>query len=544
MPRHEIHHIHPLNWESGPEEERWKLSTLDYLVNSSYLNYALYFQLDIYDTHAQSKALAALQHGLERTLSQARHLCSTLEQNPDGDGHSFVHRKDSTVEFHVQWLDRPEDAERFPSLQGLEGAHFRAAAMGSDPDLLRIPHMSYGSDNPAADLDHHPAVFGVKASFIRGGGLVLVTHLHHLANDLSGWVGCMQQLADNCRAVGTAVEASYPPWDPACLDASSVTRPPVPEDQKVDVPENMLWGPETPISLPGGRQLLLFHLPKSKAAELKAVAQPDASTNPGVSHISTYDAVVGQIWRSITRTRHPRYADRIPTSTPLLWIQILDMRARLNAASSSEIYPPRMQRNILSVGISTMPIPGAPPAPTVAEVMGKPLSVKTDPEPTAQKPWTLSHVASYIRANTSVFGTPAVLNGMLNQVAAIRQKRRATANLHVMPALAVMVSDHRAAGKLLSPAPSIRSVRHKESNGVNGTGRGDEEGVDFGFGEVVAYRQLWGRVDVGLVIIYPPRKENEGYEVSIGYEKALAKELVEDEEWSKWFEFRGVDWED
>ncbi|KAH6620987.1 hypothetical protein B0J18DRAFT_398954 [Chaetomium sp. MPI-SDFR-AT-0129] len=532
MPKHEIYHLHPLNWESDPEEERWKLSTLDYLASSSYLNYALYFQLDNHDTHAQSKALAALRHGLERTLSQARHLCSTLERDPDGDGYSFVHKKDDTVEFHVQWLDRPEDAERFPSLQGLERAHFRAAAMGSHPDLWRIPHMSYGSDNPTADLDRHPAVFGVKASFIRGGGLVLVTHLHHLANDLSGWVGCMQQLADNCRAVATEDGASYPPWDSACLDASSVTRPPVPEDKKVDVPENMLWGPETATSLPGGRQLLLFHLPKSKAAELKASAQPGASTNSGVSHISTYDAVVAQIWRSITKTRHPHYADQIPTSTPLLWIQILDMRARLNAASSSVTYPPRMQRNILSVGISTMPIPGGPPAPTVAEVMGKPLSgINTEPGQIAQKkPWPLSHLASYIRANTSVFGTPAVLDGMLDQVAAIRQKRRATANLHAMPALAVMVSDHRAAGKLF--------------NGVNGRGHGGEGKVDFGFGEVVAYRQLWGRVDIGIVIIYPPRKENEGYEVSIGYEKVLAKELVEDEEWSRWFEFRGVDWED
>lgn len=46
MPKIEESQIHPLGWENDPEEERFKLSTLDYLSARTYNNYALFFQLD------------------------------------------------------------------------------------------------------------------------------------------------------------------------------------------------------------------------------------------------------------------------------------------------------------------------------------------------------------------------------------------------------------------------------------------------------------------------------------------------------------------
>jgi len=46
MPKIEESQIHPLRWENDPEEERFKLSTLDYLSARTYNNYALFFQLD------------------------------------------------------------------------------------------------------------------------------------------------------------------------------------------------------------------------------------------------------------------------------------------------------------------------------------------------------------------------------------------------------------------------------------------------------------------------------------------------------------------
>lgn len=46
MPRLEESQIHPWGWENDPEEERFKLSTMDYLSAMTYNNYALFFKLE------------------------------------------------------------------------------------------------------------------------------------------------------------------------------------------------------------------------------------------------------------------------------------------------------------------------------------------------------------------------------------------------------------------------------------------------------------------------------------------------------------------
>lgn len=61
----------------------------------------------------------------------------------------------------------------------------------------------------------------------------------------------------------------------------------------------------------------------------------------------------------------------------------------------------------------------------------------------------------------------------------------------------------------------------------------------------VAYRQLRERKNVGILIIYPQRARNDkacdgGLEF---FGRALTKELLEDEEWARWFESRCVEWE-
>lgn len=46
MPRIEEFHLHPTGWEKDPEEERFKLSTLDYLSTTTYVNFAFFFELE------------------------------------------------------------------------------------------------------------------------------------------------------------------------------------------------------------------------------------------------------------------------------------------------------------------------------------------------------------------------------------------------------------------------------------------------------------------------------------------------------------------
>ena len=61
-------------------------------------------------------------------------------------------------------------------------------------------------------------------------------------------------------------------------------------------------------------------------------------------------------------------------------------------------------------------------------------------------------------------------------------------------------------------------------------------------------RHLLDRITEGVIIVYPPRdpspESDEGCEFAIFYEKRLAQDLINDREWSEYFEYRGVDAED
>ncbi|KAJ9129749.1 Acyl transferase, partial [Coniochaeta hoffmannii] len=223
MPKVQEYQLHPLGWEDDPEEERFKLSTLDYLSAMTYNNYALFFKLD---DSEKTKAAAVLKVGLERTLSQARHLVGTIEKDPDGH-HSFVKRKNSTVKFVVQHLDDNPD-DNFPSFAAIEAAHFTGTSLG-DINILSNAPMTYG-EKPEADPDNSPVVASYKANFIPGG-LIFNMHSHHYANDVTGWAAFTKQLAANCYA--TLHNTPFPEWDPSSLDRSRFTARPVPPSAQI-----------------------------------------------------------------------------------------------------------------------------------------------------------------------------------------------------------------------------------------------------------------------------------------------------------------------
>ena len=472
MPRQDTYHLRPLGWEKDPEEERFKVSTLDYLTACTFNQYAVYFRLN--ETIKETAAVI-LRVGLERTLSQARHYVGTIEKDPEG-GHSFVKKKDSTVRFIVQWLDTPEDSAKYPSLDDFEQANFCSVTLG-DLDLWSVPPMTYG-EKPEAHSDNRPVVSAFKANFIRGG-LILMMHHHHYANDVMGWTGFTHQLAENCYAAFN--NTPFPTWNPSCLDLSRFTKPNPPEKLKID-------GPPLPQRHPSHKaaQSLLFHLPKSKAALLKTLATP-----PSGSRISTYDAFSAFIWRTLTRLRAPVF-NPSPASH-LFWSEAVDMRRRLH---SPRVYP-RIQHNVMFAARSDT----ARVSPlTVEEVLNAPL-------------W---RVAGYIRRLTDSV-TQEDLNRTLDEVAAVRDKTGLNIRIDSYPPMSILQTDHRDA---------------------------DVVEADFGFGKLLGYRHPLGRVTEGLVVVYPPRGgqgEDEGPEIAICYEKALAEGLTEDEEFGRYFEFRGVD---
>ncbi|KAL4801807.1 transferase [Aspergillus unguis] len=444
-------YIHPAGWETDAEEERFRLSSIDYLTAGTYNSYALFFRLEDED---KPRVVDVLSAGLSKTLSQARHLCGTIERNPD-EGYSSVKKRDSTVRFVVQSLESGES----PSIDDIEASHFSAARLG-DLNLWS------------------PYCRSVQANFVRGG-LVFNMHHHHFANDVMGWAGFTHQLAENCYAIVN--NTPFPAWDEKNLDRSRITKREPPDEEKIDGPPAPLRHPD---QLPGVS--LLFHLPKSKAAELKRLATPADG-----SWISTYDAFSAFIFQTLTRLRVPVFKPDL--SGPLLWSEAVDMRRRFH----SPTVPPRMQGNVLTVALSTT----APvPEPTVSEILT----------------WPLWKVASYIRALTNSV-TQEALDQMLEQIAMFRDKSALNIRIDSFPPMSILQTDHR---------------------DVN------ISAADFGFGTPIAYRQLLDRVTNGVIVVYPPRQNgnpDEGYEFAIFYERDLARTLVEDETWNQYFGYRGID---
>lgn len=379
MGKQEIYDLHPTGWESDPPDEYFKLSTLDYCVGQVYTNYALFFKLS--DTE-KPKTIPVLKHGLEVTLSQCRQLCGVLEEHPAG-GLCFHKKKQSTVEFHVQWLDGPEDEDKYPSFEELEERHFVSQALG-DINTWSVAPMTYG-EKPEAQPASRPKGSAFKVSFIRGGAVFMMHH-HHYCNDIMGWAGELHQLADNCAAIWNAPNGTtpvLPPWDPSCLDLSRVTKPDLPEDQRVD-------GPVTPSRHPDHRtgQWLLFHLPRSKAAELKRLASP----KDGSYWISTYDAYTAYIWRVLSKHRAKLF-NPDSQQNHLLWGEAVDMRRRFR----NPRVPERMQGNVVFVAISTSsPIP----QPTVEEVISE--------APLSKLAWYVAQISLTIEPAPDVFLTYAL----------------------------------------------------------------------------------------------------------------------------------------
>ncbi|KAK1564160.1 acyltransferase [Colletotrichum navitas] len=474
MPRIEEFHIRPLGWESGPEEERFKLSTLDYMSPRTYNNYALFFKVKDED---KSKVAEVLKEGLERALAQAIHLVGTIEKDEDGF-HSFVKRKSSTVKLVVQYLDSPDD--KFPSFAEIEKSHFVTTTLGDIKILSNAP-MTYG-ETPEAHPDSSPVTASFKANFIPGG-LIFNMHSHHYSNDISGWGSFTKQLAENCSAIVNKTE--FPSFDPGCLDRSRFNAPAIPEESRVDAPPQAGRHPEHKRC-----QSLIFHMPKSKAAELKKAASPDDG-----SWISTYDAVVALAWRTFSKIREPVYKPD-PLSNPI-WGEAINMTKRLTDPKM----PARMQGNVFFAAVSaTAPVPQL----TVSEIV-------------SEAP--LSKLAAYARRMTDSV-TGEALAGALRALAPIRNKADLSIRVDSFPPMSVAMTDWRDA---------------------------DVCTADFGFAKPTAFRHLFNPDTVinNIIIVYPPRRgpagDDEGIELHAGFERELVHQLVDDPEWKKYFEFRGVD---
>lgn len=383
----------------------------------------------------------------------------------------------------LQHLDTPEDT--YPSFSTIANAHFLAPILG-DINVLSNAPMTCGN-KPEAHPDNHPVVASYKINLIPGG-IIFNVHSHHWSNGLVGANGFWEQLAENCFSI---VNSTSPPsFDPRCLDRSLFNVPGFPNSKtspsiapKTDAPprahKNIQHKPS---------QFIMFHLPKSKAALLKAAAMPSSG-----ARISTYNALCALLWRVLTRLRIPLYKPD-PAYKPF-WAEGVS----LNKLFTDPPIPARMQGNLQFDITSAM---SGVPALTVAEISSSA---------------SLAKLAMYTRAMTDSV-TLDMLHAKLAPFANVRNKHDLSIHVDAFPPLSLLVSDWRMA---------------------------DLCTYDFGFGKMECHRHLFGGVPLSQVVVYParvgPAGEDEGLEVMFAIENELVQGLMGDREWGRYFEYRGVD---
>lgn len=288
------------------KEEKFRLSTLDLFNTQNYSTHALFFQVD----EAEKANIAdAFKRGLSQALNQCRHMFGHLEPNEYGD-FSIVTTSKSAVRLVIQWLDNPVTGG-FPSYSEIERAKFTSQSLG-DISRLSIKRMTMGCRRAP---DTKPEMAGFQLNFIPGG-IIFTVHKHHAGLDIAGTTSLIHQIAANVKSIISRTPT--PDWDDSLMDrsrfiTSNIAKtnlqlpPPVPGRHRAWLPNS--W--------------LLFHLPRSKAAELKRQATP-----PDGQWISTHDAVVAFLWRVLSKHRAKIYKPDL--SEPALLFEAINMRDRCN----------------------------------------------------------------------------------------------------------------------------------------------------------------------------------------------------------------------
>lgn len=129
--KEEVYQLRPTGWETDPEEERLPLSLLECIVYCVHCNFTLFLRHDKCaqgedEVLHQQRIATVFRLGLEKTLSQVRHLAGTIEKDTPSD-YVYVKKRESSVKFVVKWLDGKEG---IPSFEELERASFSARVLG------------------------------------------------------------------------------------------------------------------------------------------------------------------------------------------------------------------------------------------------------------------------------------------------------------------------------------------------------------------------------------------------------------------------------
>lgn len=296
----EIIAVHPTGWENEVAEQTIELSAFDHLMPKIYVLMVLVFRLpEISDKRA---IIDNLRRGLEVTLSMYPALAGTLQSKNDNTLF-VVRKKEQTVNLTINHID--DEQSMFPSYNELNQKDFPAILLDG-PQLIpkaATETQLFRGDN--AEKDTFISAFQVN--FIKGG-IILGVAVHHNVSDGPGCDGFLSTWAENSRALANGTP--IPPFDSTNLDRSRLSSNSSPDAARMAELQRKLPAfkhvKEPPAPPPADFLMpklipVMWHFPTSKLEKLKALCKP----KDGMSWVSTYDCIMGLLYKTMTRAKIP-----------------------------------------------------------------------------------------------------------------------------------------------------------------------------------------------------------------------------------------------
>jgi hypothetical protein len=431
----------------------------------------------------KTKVVENIVKSLEFTLGQFPILTGGLKMDAENGRLWVTKKRDSAVSLFVQDVE-----ETFASYEELDKSDFPAASFKGHK-LLPKAVTEKQLFSPLGDNQKDDTIISTfQINFIKGG-LILGIAVHHSCSDGPGCDGFLTTWAQNSAAVSNGTP--FQTVSEGTLDRSrlSTAKPQAARWKELDQKFPVLkdgGGPPPPPSadfkMPD-LAIRMWHFPKSKTGELKA----GATVEMGDSWVSTYDAIMAILWKSITRSKlellHPDLTQEV------ILVHAVNTRKTLN-----------------------------PPLPE--EFMGNAVALpRTEPIKISDllADGNLPSIAQRVRNSIKAI-TPQYVAELPEWVAGLEDRRWININMI--------------------------SFMGMDLAGTSWQGMNVYQKHDFGFGVAKAIRFPDPQFE-GYVFVYPSRagvKENavdEGVEVCVCLEKGCHDRLMKDEELLKFAQPRG-----
>lgn len=328
--------VHPDGWEDEVAEQTIELSAFDQLMPKVYVLLVLIFRLP--DGSDKREIIDNLQKGLRVTLSRYPALAGTLQSREDNTLF-VVRKKEQTVNLTINHIDGPKDT--FPSYDELNQKDFPAALLDG-PQL--IPKAAteiqlFRGNNVEKDT----FISAFQVNFIKGG-VILGVAVHHSVSDGPGCDGFLSTWAEVSRALkhGTSI----PPFDSINLDRSRLSPKTIPDaasmeelQRKVPAFKHFKEPPAPPpvdFVMPKLTPVM-WHFPTSKLEKLKALCKP----SDGTSWVSTYDCIMGLLYKTMTRAKVPMLNPDMTAESTLM-----------HAVNNRQMFDPPLPERLLGNAVS------------------------------------------------------------------------------------------------------------------------------------------------------------------------------------------------